>query len=68
MADWTHPCCGRSAIDGCECADRAEYEASKQASDGDLPRCYNCLGPAAEEDGLCRGCFNEINGHFGVGA
>ena len=36
--------------------------------DGDLPRCYGCLGPVAVEDGLCRDCWNDLNGQFGVGA
>lgn len=31
MGDWTLSCCGRSAIDDCDCADRAEYEAQQEA-------------------------------------
>lgn len=29
MTDWTHKCCGRPAIDGYACADKAEYLAAQ---------------------------------------
>lgn len=51
-----------------------EIEAAARESeergepDSPLGGCANCTFEGAVEDGLCRSCWNEANGQFGVGA
>lgn len=47
-------------------------ELLQRQADGDEPGlnapCPNCLEREVVEDDVCRECWNEINGQFGVGA
>lgn len=59
MADGTHKCCGRSWIDGCVCAERAEYEAGQAEA---IARDKANTPPNPSNDGLVERALDAIGG------